>query len=264
MLWIVGFTLAAALIHFASWSWPRVWPVDATYRFLHAAIELAVYGVVDVGLGLMGARRRVAVEIMRWTGRGVALAGVLGVLGEAYVGSIGWAMLVGVVGAGVGLVLLAAAAMNMAQRQHHPATAWGVQFVAALGAVGVLILGRTATAGQASAGLAALAAATAVGVLLVRRGTPGAIAATLWSGMLAWALMVGCVATGKTNLASSALILAVPWGLAIPRKWLDVDLFWKRVPVTLVVGLAWAVVCVGAAVGLAVVTQEAEPEPYAY
>ena len=264
ILWLAGFVLAAGLIHFASWSWPRVWPVDATYRFMHSAFVLSVWGVVEAALGRVGASRPRLIETCRWIGRSLVVAAVLGVLGHAYLPSIGWATLVSVVAAGVALTLLAVATMSNAHQHHQPAIAWGVQFLAALGAVGVLILGRTATAAQASAGLAALAAATAVGALIVRRATPGPAASLAWAAMLAWLLMVGCVATGKANLASSALILAAPWALAIPKKWLDIDLFWKRVPVTRVIALAWAVICVAAAITLAVVTQEPEPEPYAY
>jgi len=281
--WVLGFALALPLLHFTSWSWPRLWPVDATARLWHSGALLVLWAAIELGLGaIISAARRPdhpgqasppsgdslspraprLLTITRWFGRGFAVALILAVLLHAYLQVIGWTSLGLAVAAGAALVPLASASMAAAQRQHHPSLPWAAQFIAALGGAAVLILGRTATAGQATAGLAALAAATALATLIAPRCAPGSVATFLWSGTFAWLLAVGCFATGQTNLASSVLILAVPWAWALPRRWCDIDLLWKRLPLTTFLAALWTVLCVAAAVVLAAITQESAPEPY--
>jgi hypothetical protein len=150
-----------------------------------------------------------------------------------------------------------------AARERHPALPWATQFLAALGAAAVLFMGRTSTHPQAAAGLAALAAATAAALLITRRAAPGPVAAFLWTSCLAWLLMVGCVATRETSAAACALILAAPLGWLLPRR-LDLHLFWKRVPLSLIAAVGWAIICTGAAVAVAAIMQPPAPEAYEF
>ncbi len=278
LAWVAGFVLAVPFIHYASWSWPlrvtslewpwdfsqqRLWPVDATARLIHTGLMLAAWVLADIGLGrLAGAShapptraRRTLVATLRWIGRGVTIATVLTWLIHPYERSIGRTMLLLGVGVGTALVLLSTWTTALAQRERHPSLVWGAHFLAALGAVVVLIIGRTATAGQAAAGVAALAAATAVATLISRRAAPGPTAAFVIAGMLAWLLAVGCFATGKTNLASSILLMLAPIAWALPRRLVNIDLVWKRVPVGTMLATAWTLTCVAAAVATAVLTQ---------
>lgn len=269
--WPMGFALALPWIHFASWSWPRWWPVDATARLLHSGGVLAAWAVVEALLlpalpEWAGARsgRRLAITAARWLGRGASVGTILAVLLHPYLGVLGWPGVLGGVLGGTALALVGTATSAAAHRAGHPVSVWSAHFLAALGATGVLLLGRTATAAQAAAGLAALAAATLAVVAINRRNSPGPVAGFLLSGTLVWLLAVGCFASGETNLASAALVLLAPASWALPRRLVDLDLFWTRVPVTTALAAAWTIGCIAAAVGIAAATQSAAPEPYAF
>lgn len=253
--WILGAALALPLIHYTTWSWPVLWPKDATYRLLHAAGILLGWSLVEF---VVPGRP----WVLRPACRALAVFGAMFILLEPYEGVLGWAKVVGGGAAGAVLAVLCAELTRRAQVRHHPAAAMACLFLSAAGGVGVLFLGKTATAAQASAGLAALAAATGVASILTRRSTPTMAGAFVLSGLLAWLLAVGCFGTGQTNLASSVLLLLSPLGMALPIP--KIDLFWKKLAPGLVIGAAWALVCVGAAVAIAVLTQPAAPPDYGY
>lgn len=279
LLWILGFAIAAAFIHFASWSWPvrvtefsfpwdfsreRLWPIDVTKRLFHTGLIIAAWCSIDICLGLFAASsaspsarpRRAIVTTLRWLGRAATIAYVLWLLIHPFERHIGQTTLLLGIAVGSALVLLNTFTTTLAQAERHPRFVWWAYFLAGLGGVVVLIVGRTATAAQASAGVAALAAATGVATLIGRRAAPGPTAAFALSALLTWLLAIGCFATGKTNLASGVLLLLAPIAWAIPRRLLDLELFWKRVPVGTIVASIWTIACVAAAVTIAVLTQD--------
>ena len=81
---------------------------------------------------------------------------------------------------------------------------------------------------------------------------------------MAWLLALGVYATGQTNIASAVLIMAAPLGWLLPRRRFDLDLLWKRVPLTILLAVGWSLVCVAAAVVLAVLTQSGAAEEYSF
>lgn len=265
LAWLVGFLLALPLIHFATWSWPRLWPVDATARLLHSGGGLAAWGFIEIALG--GTLRaskpgRATAHGLRWVGRTGAIGLVLWLLLSPFESVVGTGAIVAGVATGALVTLMASLAVDAGQCDRHPSLVWGALFLSGIGAMVVLLLGRTATAAQASAGMAALAAATGVALLVFRRAVPGSVVAFVWSGTLAWLLSVGCFATGQTNLLSSVLLLVVPIGWAVPQRMATIDLLWKRLRLGTAAGMVWTLLCVGGAVVVAWMTRGASAPGY--
>ncbi|MCA9288840.1 MAG: hypothetical protein KDA05_09670 [Phycisphaerales bacterium] len=252
--WLLGAIPAAFLVHFTSWSWPEVWPTDATKRLLHAMLVLIAWGFAEVAVP------RATPRSLRTVGRAAQAAAIVGILAHAYLGVLGWGRVIGLSAGAGALTALVVPAMASGSRRRHPSLPHASLFIACLGAMAVLLIGRTATGAQAAAGIAALSAATGVASLLARRATPLVVGPVVLVGSLCWVLAMGACASEHVNWAAIAILPLAPiaWGVPLDRLPIVRSRAWLR-PLPAVV---WTILVVGSAVLIAWLDRPATFDDY--
>lgn len=254
--WLLGAVPAAFLIHFTSWSWPELWPTDATKRLLHAMVVLIAWALAEIA---------VPGRTPWWAraiGRAAAVAGIVAILAHAYLGVLGWGRVVGLSAGAAALTATITPAMAAGSRRWHPSLPFTSLFIACLGAMAVLLIGRTATAAQAAAGIAALSAATGVASLIARRATPLVAGPVVLVGSLCWVLAMGECASEHVNWAAIAILPLAPvaWGVPLDRLPIVRSKAWLG-PLPAVL---WTILAVGSAVLIAWLDRPATFNDYPY